>query len=56
MAPTPLRAGKLWRFFTAADNVVISVLYRAGYANHATARHDLAWDGTGLQALTLLGL
>ena len=50
-----LRAGKSWRFF-AADNVVVSVLNRAGYANHAAAGRDLGWDRTGLQALTLLGL
>lgn len=51
-----LRAGKSWRFFVAADNVVVSVLNRAGYANHAAAGRDLGWDRTGLQALTLLGL
>jgi len=51
-----LRAGKSWRFFTAAGNTVISVLNRAGHGNHAAARRDLAWDRTGLQALALLGL
>ena len=51
-----LRAGKSWRFFAAAGNVVVSVLNRAGYANHAAARRDLGWDRTGLQALALLGL
>jgi hypothetical protein len=51
-----LRAGKSWRFFAAAGNVVVSVLNRAGYANHAAARRDLGWNRTGLQALTLLGL
>jgi len=32
------------------------VLNHAGHQNHAAARRDCAWDRTGLQALTLLGL
>ena len=51
-----LRAGNSPRLFAAVANVVVSVLNRAGYANHAAARRDLGWDRTGLQALTLLGL
>jgi len=51
-----LRAGQSPRLFAAAGNVVTSVLNRAGYRNHAAARRDLAWDRTGLGALTLLGL
>jgi predicted transposase YbfD/YdcC/uncharacterized membrane protein YgcG len=51
-----LRAGQSPRLFAAAGNVVTSVLNRAGYRNHAAARRDLAWDRTGLSALTLLGL
>jgi predicted transposase YbfD/YdcC len=51
-----LRAGQSPRLFAAAGNVVTSVLNRAGYRNHAAARRALAWDRTGLTALTLLGL
>ena len=51
-----LRAGQSPRLFAAIANTVISVLNRAGHANHAAARRDLAWDRTGLQALAILGL
>ena len=51
-----LRAGNSPRLFAAVGNVVVSVLNRAGYANHAAARRDLGWDRTGLRALALLGL
>ena len=51
-----LRAGGSWRLFAAIANTTVSVLNRAGHANHAAARRDCAWDRTGLQALTLLGL
>ena len=51
-----LRAGQSPRLFAAIGNVVTSVLNQAGYGNHAAARRDLAWDRTGLSALTLLGL
>jgi len=51
-----IRAGGSWRLFAAIANITVSVLNRAGYPNHAAARRDLAWDRTGLQALTLLGL
>ena len=44
------------RLFAAIANTVTSVLNRAGHANHAAARRDLAWDRTGLQALAILGL
>ena len=51
-----LRAGASWRVFAAIANITISVLNRAGHANHAAARRDCAWDRTGLRALELLGL
>jgi len=51
-----LRAGQSPRLFAAIGSTVISVLNRAGQGNHAAARRDLAWDRTGLRALTLLGL
>ena len=51
-----LRAGQSPRLFAAIANTVTSVLNRAGHANHAAARRDLAWDRTGLQALAILGL
>ena len=51
-----LRAGGSWRLFATVANITVSVLNRAGYDNHAAARRDLAWDRTGLLALTLLGL
>ena len=51
-----LRAGASWRLFSSAGSLVISVLNRAGYTNHAAARRDFAWDRTGLKALALLGL
>jgi len=51
-----LRAGQAPRLFAAIGSTVVSVLNRAGLANHAAARRDLAWDRTGLQALDLLGL
>jgi predicted transposase YbfD/YdcC len=51
-----IRAGQAPRLFASIGNVVISVLNRAGHGNHAAARRDLAWDRTGTQALTLLGL
>jgi hypothetical protein len=39
------------------NNLVISVLNRAGHASNAYARRDLGWDRTGgLRALELLGL
>ncbi len=50
-----IRAGQAPRLIASIGNVVISVLNRAGHANHA-ARRDLAWDRTGTQALALLGL
>ncbi|MGH3182588.1 MAG: transposase family protein, partial [Streptosporangiaceae bacterium] len=51
-----LRAGQSPRLFASIANIVTSVLNRAGHGNHAAARRDLAWDRTGTQALTLLGL
>ena len=51
-----LRAGQAPRLFASIASLTISVLNRAGLANHAAARRELAWDRTGLQALTLLGL
>ncbi len=51
-----LRAGQAPRLFAAAANLAISVLNRAGHANHAAARRELGWDRTGPQALNLLGL
>jgi len=51
-----LRAGQSPRLFASIASLTISVLNRAGLANHAAARRDLAWDRTGLQALGLLGL
>ena len=41
----------------AINNLVISVLSRAGHNNNARARRMLGWDRTGgLRALELLGL
>jgi len=41
----------------AMNNLVISVLNRAGHTNNASARRELGWDCTGgLRALELLGL
>ncbi len=52
-----VRAGTAPRLLAAINNLVISVLARAGHANNASARRDLGWDRTGgLRALDLLGL
>jgi hypothetical protein len=51
-----IRAGQAPRLFATIGSTVIRVLNRAGHGNHAAARRDLAWDRTGLRALTLLGL
>jgi hypothetical protein len=45
------------RLLAAMNNLVISVLNRAGHASNACARRDLGRDRTGgLRALELLGL
>jgi len=52
-----VRAGSAPRLLAAINNLVISVLNRAGHANNASARRDLGWDRTGgMRALDLLGL
>ncbi len=52
-----VRSGAAPRLLAAMNNLVISVLHRAGHANNAHARRDLGWDRTGgLRALELLGL
>ncbi len=52
-----VRAGTAPRLLAAINNLVISVLARAGRDNNASARRDLGWDRTGgLGALNLLGL
>ncbi len=52
-----VRAGTAPRLLAAINNLVISVLARAGHDNNASARRDLGWDRTGgLRALDLLGL
>ena len=52
-----VRAGTAPRLLAAINNLVISVLARAGRDNNASARRDLGWDRTGgLGALDLLGL
>lgn len=52
-----VRAGGAPRLLAAMNNLVISVLSRAGHANNAYARRQLGWDRTGgLRALELLGL
>jgi hypothetical protein len=52
-----VRAGTAPRLLAAINNLVISVLNRAGHDNNASARRDLGWDRTGgLGALDLLGL
>ena len=52
-----VRTGSAPRLLAAMNNLVISVLNRAGHANNAYARRDLGWDRTGgLRALELLGL
>jgi len=52
-----VRTGGAPRLLAAMNNLVISVLARAGHANNAYARRDLGWDRTGgLRALELLGL
>ena len=53
---SPVRAGAAPRLLASMNNLVISVLSRAGHANSAYARRDLGWDRTGLRALELLGL
>jgi len=52
-----VRTGGAPRLLAAMNNLVISVLGRAGHANNARARRELGWDRTGgLSALELLGL
>jgi hypothetical protein len=52
-----VRTGGAPRLLAAMNNLVISVLSRAGHMNNAYARRDLGWDRTGgLRALDLLGL
>ena len=52
-----VRTGAAPRLLAAMNNLVISVLARAGYASNACARRELGWDRTGgLRALELLGL
>ncbi len=52
-----VRAGAAPRLLAAMNNLVISVLSRAGHANNASARRQLGWDRTGgMRALDLLGL
>lgn len=52
-----VRTGGAPRLLAAINNLVISVLNRAGHANNAYARRDLGWDRTGgMRALELLGL
>jgi hypothetical protein len=52
-----VRTGGGPRLLAAMNNLVISVLNRAGHANNAYARRQLGWDRTGgLHALELLGL
>jgi hypothetical protein len=52
-----VRTGGAPRLLAAINNLVISVLNRAGHGNNASARRDLGWDRTGgLRALELLGL
>ena len=52
-----VRTGNAPRLLAAINNLVISVLNRAGHTNNASARRELGWDRTGgLRALELLGL
>jgi hypothetical protein len=52
-----VRTGHAPRLLAAINNLIISVLNRAGHANNASARRSLGWDRTGgLRALDLLGL
>jgi len=52
-----VRAGSAPRLLAAMNNLVISVLNRAGRTSNASARRELGWDRTGgLRALELLGL
>ena len=52
-----VRTGGAPRLLAAINNLVISVLNRAGHSNNAYARRELGWDRTGgLRALELLGL
>jgi len=52
-----VRTGGAPRLLAAMNNLVISVLNRAGHTNNASARRELGWDCTGgLRALELLGL
>ncbi|MGH3405145.1 MAG: hypothetical protein ACRDRJ_21975 [Streptosporangiaceae bacterium] len=45
------------RLMAAMNNLVISVLNRAGHTGNAATRRELGWDQTGgIRALQLLGL